>query len=262
MKNLYVNGCSFTAGHDVEEEKTWPYLLSKKLNLKLFKHAKNGQSFDSIFLNTINHLSVLDPKDTLVVIGTTYPTRYSIPFDEITANVTPVDIVGKNEHKSVKSNFGDKIKLERRIASPYILDRAELKELYYEFYPNGDTDKPTEKKIRFDKLMKSFVNYYEHKVELDNNLFNNEHIHLMSLVVALQGFLEKNNFEYRFVDFFNILRLKEENVNLWSHPINKMFDLENVVYFGGKWREKYVKGHPTQEGCYNISEVLYDSINR
>ena len=35
MKNLYVNGCSFTAGHDVEEVKTWPYLLAKKLNLKL-----------------------------------------------------------------------------------------------------------------------------------------------------------------------------------------------------------------------------------
>ena len=84
----------------------------------------------------------------------------------------------------------------------------------------------------------------------------------MSKVVALQGFLDKDNFEYRFVDFFNIFRLKEENINLWKHPINKMFDEENVIYFNGKWREKYIEGHPTQEGCHNVSEVLYDSFNR
>ena len=67
MKNLYVNGCSFTAGHVLKEEESWTYLLAKKLNLNLIKHARNGQSFDSIFLNTISHLSELDPKDTLVV---------------------------------------------------------------------------------------------------------------------------------------------------------------------------------------------------
>ena len=31
MKNLYVNGCSFTAGHVLKEEESWPYLLAKKL---------------------------------------------------------------------------------------------------------------------------------------------------------------------------------------------------------------------------------------
>ncbi len=261
-KNIYINGCSFTAGHNLPQETSWPRLLGDKLGLNTICKAVNGQSFDSIFLNTINHLSMLDSKDTLVVIGTTWSTRYSIPFDEITANVTPVDIVGKNKHKSVKEKFDDKIRLDRRIASPYTLDRAEVKELHNDFYTDGDIDKPTEKKERFDKLMMSFAHYYEHKVEFDDNLFTNEHIDLMSKVVALQGFLEKHNFEYRFVDFFNIFRLKEENINLWKHPINKMFDEENVIYFNGKWREKYIEGHPTQEGCHNVSEVLYDSFNR
>ena len=31
---------------------------------------------------------------------------------------------------------------------------------------------------------------------------------------------------------------------------------------GKEWKGKYVEGHPTAEGCINISEVLYDSFNR
>ena len=33
IKDLYVNGCSFTSGHHLPYEKTWPFILSKKLNL-------------------------------------------------------------------------------------------------------------------------------------------------------------------------------------------------------------------------------------
>ena len=58
MKNLYINGCSFTAGHNLPTEQTWPVLLSEKLGTKLINQAINGQSFGSIFLNTINHLSI------------------------------------------------------------------------------------------------------------------------------------------------------------------------------------------------------------
>jgi len=85
-------------------------------------------------------------------------------------------------------------------------------------------------------------------------------------VVALQGFLEKNNFNYRMVDFYNIHRIKFNNHNLWKHPINQMIDDKNIHYFDGGWREKYVGtthgSHPSDEGCVNISEVLYDSFNR
>ena len=30
MKNLYVNGCSFTAGDELKDGLTWPELLAKK----------------------------------------------------------------------------------------------------------------------------------------------------------------------------------------------------------------------------------------
>jgi len=261
-KNIYINGCSYTAGHNIPEQTSWPQLLGNKLELNTICRAVNGQSFDSIFLNTINHLSMLDSKDTLVVIGTTWSTRYSVSFENITANITPVDLVGQNKHKDVKTNFEDKIRQDRRISSPYTIDKTELNKLYSKFYKNGDWSLPTEKKKTFDKLMMSFVNYYESMVELDDNLINNQHIDLMSKLVALQGFLEKHNFNYRIVDFHNVLRLRNEKVNLWKHPINEMLDDKNIVYFDGEWREKYIDGHPTQKGCYNISEVLYDSFNR
>ena len=50
------------------------------------------------------------------------------------------------------------------------LFRAEVKKLHNDFYTDGDIDKPTEKKERYDKLMMAFAHYYEHKVEFDDNL--------------------------------------------------------------------------------------------
>ena len=39
MKNLYVNGCSFSSGHNLPIEETWGYKLADKLNLKLYAEA-------------------------------------------------------------------------------------------------------------------------------------------------------------------------------------------------------------------------------
>ena len=43
MKNLYVNGCSFTHGDTLPKEQSWPYLLGKEINLNLINESKNGQ---------------------------------------------------------------------------------------------------------------------------------------------------------------------------------------------------------------------------
>ena len=59
---------------------------------------RNGQSFDSIFLNTISHLSELGPKDTLVVIGTTWSTRFSVLYDDLTINLHTRIIRKKKKH--------------------------------------------------------------------------------------------------------------------------------------------------------------------
>ena len=253
-KNIYINGCSYTAGHTVPYQNSWPVLLGKKLGLNLTNRAVNGQSFDSIFVNTINHLSKFNSDDTLVGVGVTWPTRYSVAFDEITANITPVDLVGENTHKKLKQNFDDKIRLDRRISSPYTFDNSEINKLFLQFYGNNDIDRPTEKKKRFDKLMMSFVEYYESRVKYDNNLLNNQQLNLLTKVVALEGFLKSNNFNYRIIDFANETERKHNIINL--------LDKEKIITFDDNWKDKYVDGHPTAKGCINVSEVLYDSFNR
>ncbi len=61
VKNLYINGCSFTYGDSLPKEQTWPELLSKKLNLNLLNHSVNGNSMQSITFNSVNYLSKLKP---------------------------------------------------------------------------------------------------------------------------------------------------------------------------------------------------------
>ena len=121
-KNLYINGCSFTAGHTLPEEKTWPVLLSKKLNLNLINQSKNGNSFQSIVFNSVNHLSHLDSKDTLVIIGTTYASRYMIQFKKGVVNITSGDLSGPKG--KVKSE--SRLSTYRRFSSPYFISREKL----------------------------------------------------------------------------------------------------------------------------------------
>ena len=171
MKNLYVNGCSFTAGHVLKEEESWPYLLAKKLNLNLIKHARNGQSFDSIFLNTISHLSELDPKDTLVVIGTTWSTRFSVLYDDLTINLTPGDY-----QKKKKKHFHDKLGGKDRIGSPYSLEKINYNDIKEKYYENGNMILPTEEKIKFDEVLTQANRYYNTLFKYDDNFYKNQHL--------------------------------------------------------------------------------------
>ena len=58
MKNLYINGCSYTAGDNLEDKETWPYKLAQLSNTKLYDNSANGQSMGSIFVNSIKHLTL------------------------------------------------------------------------------------------------------------------------------------------------------------------------------------------------------------
>ena len=246
-KNIYINGCSFTAGHNLEEKDTWPELLSKKLNLQKINNAINGQSFDSIFTNTIAHLSNLDSNDTLVVIGNTWPTRYSIPFQTLNVNITPADIWTKK----VKSTFSDKLHTSR-LVSPYDMNLDwEIRKQYL-----GDEGESTSLKRGFDKVCMSFVNFYKHLIKYDNNWEQNQKLYAYSKLLALKSFLEVNKFNYRIVDFI----VPKEKSEVFD--VDELYNDDNYIYFGKEWRGKYVDGHPTIEGCINVSEVLYDSFNR
>ena len=114
MKNLYINGCSFTAGDNLKDEESWPYKLAQLSNTKLYNNSVNGQSFGSIFTNTINHLTKLDNTDTNVVIGLTWPHRHYFTYNGWNINVTNADFPNPR--------YSSKINHWRRMSSPNHLD--------------------------------------------------------------------------------------------------------------------------------------------
>jgi len=229
-KNLYVNGCSFTAGHEIQEGLTWPELLSKKMNLNLINQSVNGNSMSSIMYNSVNHLQKLSSDDTLVVIGLTWETRVMLQFDKFITNITNTDLENKNSLV--------KLSTWRRASSPYTFSREEI-----------DNIKSQVNTQDYDKVYNSFVDHYETLIKYDNNIEENQMLKLETQILLLQSFLNQNNFNYRFVN--------------WNPYISNS-KFENVISFDKSWKNKFIDdtSHPTEKGCVNISEVIYDNINR
>ena len=74
MKRLYVNGCSFVWGDELEdrENEAFPFLLEKKLNCELINDSMPGASNERILRTTLSR----DLSDCFVIIGWTSLFRY------------------------------------------------------------------------------------------------------------------------------------------------------------------------------------------
>ena len=234
-KNLYINGCSFTAGNKLPENEIWPYLLSKKLNLKLINHSINGNSMQSIAYHSVNYLSTLDSKETLVVIGLTWPTRYMVSLLDSQVNVTP-------------ATFGREEVLlsgDRRL-HPYSIE-------------NLDKYHQDDYRANLDVIIK-FADYY--KAQLKNNsdeLYNNQLLNQYTQIVYLQSFLKANKFKYNFIDFgsFNNHPQLEYNSNL---PIFKSIDKSKIIKLEDNKYNHGPTSHPTAEHCREISDIIFNVV--
>ena len=230
-KNLYINGCSYTAGDNIKNGLTWPELLSKKMNLNLINQAVNGNSMSSIMYNSVNHLQKLNSDDTLVVIGLTWAPRVMLQFDKFTTNITTTDLECRNSLV--------KLSTWRRLSSPYVFSQKEI-----------DGVKSQVNIEDYDKIYNSFVDHYETLIKYDKNVQENQTLKLETDILLLQSFLKENNYDYRFIS--------------WDKNVHTNPKFENVILFDESWKNEFVDdtSHPTIEGCENISEVIYDSLNR
>jgi hypothetical protein len=215
-KNIYVNGCSYTAGHELLDENTWPVLLSNLLGVPMNSLAANGQSLDNIKLNSISHLSKFDASSTLVIIGLTWPPRYGFLIDGMTVNITPADIGRK------MGEFNSKIGSWRRAKSPYNhldkLSRIQIDELY--------------KKEEYQLPLYHYSKYYESLIKLDKNLEKDQMINHLVNIISLQSFLvwkgtiqSKTYFNdleglINKIDYSNIIEIfiPEDEIDYTSHP--------------------------------------------
>jgi len=237
-KNLYINGCSFTAGDNIIDGKTWPDLLSKKLNLYLINHSVNGNSMQSITFNSVNHLIKLNNQDTLVVIGLTWPPRYMIQIGKGVVNFSPA-FLDKSDKSVVFSTF-------RRVSVPYSKNKIDIDDYVLNINEQDGVI-----------IVKKFVDYYKSLIQYDDNLLENQKLNQITQIILLQSFLKQNNFEYRIVNFNQLETYPNK-------PLYKKLDKSKVINFNASWIKLYTDdtAHPTEMGCENITEVIYDSINK
>lgn len=241
-KNLYINGCSFTAGHELDDKYIWPNLLNKELNYNLINQAKNGQSFESIVYNTVSHLSTLKPSETLVIIGITWPERYLVSAENFNVNITPADL-GKK-----KNDWGDKISTWRRISTPLTTDMLKMDDMYF---------KLNHKNIF--KIITSFQKYYETLVKYSSTLEYDQKIKQINLLILLQSFLKIHKFNYRFIGFDNEKILFGTQFDIKPY---KKFDKSKYIFFNFR-NECKMDGtaHPTKECCIKIKDKIIKNLN-
>ena len=230
-KNIYINGCSFTAGDNIVDGLTWPELLSKKLNLKLINQSVNGNSMQSITLNSVNHLSKLSSKDTLVIIGLTWEPRYMVQIGKNLFNITPAMF----DNRNLSVMYGT----WRRLSSPYSTNQKDLDNHHFKI-----------NQTNYNIVLGKFIDFYKSLVKYDDNLKNNQTLNLTTQIILLQSFLKQNNFDYKFINFGSI---NDKKVDL--------IDSSNVINLNGELYQKNTTSHPNEEQCVEISEEIYDIIN-
>jgi len=259
-KNLYINGCSFTAGHKLEVNQSWPFLLAKSLELNLICSAKNGNSSDTISTISNIDLSTMNPEDTYVVIGTTWPERRGIMYKDAMVNITPGDI-------TKKPNAESKISTDRRLSS---LDKSKkLEEI-----ANQLLDLPTKlPSYDYVQYFKAYTRYYKKMMLDDPKSERNSIINYLLNHINLQNFLKVNRFNFTFVRFQDVnlvFQNKKHTEDVTIQNLIKQVDQSKIVAFVDEKTDPqrieypplpFGGSHPTSKACEYIANTLKNYIS-
>lgn len=232
--HLYINGCSFTKGHRLPEEQSWPFLLQKELNLskKYENKSKNANS-----LGTIVHKSMFDlrnySKNSLAVIGLTWPTRYSVLFNNIFINFGPGSYEPDGDTRI--RHFVPLFDLENED------DRLDI------IKNNNNT-----------KLSIQYSNFLKELCKNDKNFIRNQLFSSYFMLKSLESFLKSNNIDYIFVEFTNSMSIHVENYDYGS--IFEM-DRNNFVFFEPD-KKNMIDAHPSKEQCVDIKDEIIKKIKK
>ena len=238
MKNLYINGCSFTAGDNLKDEETWPYKLAKLSNTCLYNNSANGQSMGSIFLNTITHLNKLEAGDTTAVIGLTWPHRHYFTYRGANINVTNADF----PNLMLPSKLNN---WRRLTSSNYIDNKSEEFLLFSKELRETDRDeKIMPIYLAKREYIKAMITHNRDYVKDLTSLF-------LTQIISLQSFLEHRKFNYRLVVFDSNSSHLKYIKNLPGIDKNKILIFDHT---------ENSTAHPTKEDCTLISKKIYETI--
>ena len=234
-KSLYINGCSITWGHGVRNEKDkWPYLLSKKLNIPIYKNSSlSGNSMEGILNSTINDLH--EQKNTLCIIGLTYVDRNTFSFGNHQYNYST------NSYEYATGTMADWHK-----------KHFSNKRRYY-----WENDKDENNNLR--KIFVSYANFLNDLVRYDkkfsSNIYRKNYLHTL----LLQSYLENKKIDYVFIEWEDLLKCPNRcsDVKKFKDRINT----ENILKISRDRMNIGNHGHPSEQGCKNISDDLVEFIN-
>lgn len=240
---LYINGCSFTKGHELTYTQTWPYLIAQQLELDLYNSSANANSMDTIITTSILQLSKFNPAETVVIIGLTWATRVGIMINNIMANVTLGDV--EYDHSNWNHRiFGD------RCSFPFELENVQQVRKEFE-------DSVLENNVDFyEPVLKASSALLRTQITYDTNYQRTLNVKFLLNLINLQNFLKVNKFKYLFIDFQN---LDEEYKHKDELVLLNQIDREKVVYIDGN---SYIKehSHPTADACEYITKQIISRL--
>lgn len=245
-KNIYINGCSFTAGHELEEGTTFPELLEKELCTNTYNEAKNGQSFESIFINTINHLSKLNPKDTVVIIGLTWIGRTLVTFDNYNMSSTAADMNAKH--------FNAKYSLWRRLSSPLMFTKDKILGLCSEDSLEEVNKKFNLQHVIHEDIFRKINELKRLQIEADPNYIRGYETRYFAQLIALQSFLKEKEYKHIFTCYdTNIFKSLKEYLSYLHDKI----DFDKILMC------EYTKNptsHPTKQDAKELTKIIIDKL--
>lgn len=249
-KNIYVNGCSFTAGHLLEDEETWPHKLANLMSVNLTTHAANGGSFDMITDVTTYQLTKFNPEDTLVVLGVTWPERFGIRYGRGVVNISGGDIC---LDKKPKVKFLDKLSRIRRIQNAGY-DNYNVHEVIEEIRPRieGDPDNS----IEFQGYNNTMIKYreaFEEHLTWDKYFLENRKINTVTKMLLLQEYFKSKGFSYLFVQFPFDRDIWPESSIVESIDMDKIIKIDSNNFCG---KDDMPGSHPGADCCTKIAELV------
>jgi hypothetical protein len=261
--NLFVNGCSFSAGHsEVHDEQgnltppleyVWSNQIADKFD-NITNYALAGGSNDRIFRTTMEYFSK-GPTDTIAVIQWTAPIRFEI-YNEIFKTWLGIcNNTTTNVRKSLANSMTDK----DLTVSIHMDDGLALE------------------KFRNHKAYNKIVNASQQQLMFLKSL-NDYQIQFYKNVYVLEQYFKSNNIPFLFtsMSFYNhiVNATSYTNIDTIETPPTKLeIDLKNILDksswtaqpFTGYMDTNYVSKedhHPNQEGHRLISEAIVSELSK
>ena len=261
--NLFVNGCSFSAGHgEVHDEQgnltppldyVWSNQIADKFD-KVTNYALAGGSNDRILRTTMEYFSK-GPVDTIAIIQWTSPIRFEV-YNELFKTWLGIC---NNTTTSIHSSLSRGIKDEDLTVNIHMDDGLALE------------------KFRNHKAYSKISNASQQQLMFLKSL-NDYQIQFYKNVYVLEQYFKSNNIPFLFtsMSFYNHIVNAQDymSIDIIETPPSKLeIDLKNILDksswtaqpFTGYMGANYVSEndhHPNEEGHRLISEAIISELSK